>query len=108
MTVDVGKRIQNIRKSKNLKVTEVAKRAYISQPYLSDIERGRTTPSLDKLQTICSALEISLADFFGNESELSPELLQLLENIKQLTEEERTHLAHFIKAIVNRQSQNGD
>ncbi|WP_229672157.1 helix-turn-helix domain-containing protein [Pullulanibacillus camelliae] len=101
--MNIGMRIQNIRKSKNLKVTELAKMAYISQPYLSDIERGRTTPSLDKLQTICEALDISLGDFFGNASEFSPELIQLLENIKRLTEEERTHLAHFIEAIVNRQ-----
>jgi transcriptional regulator with XRE-family HTH domain len=62
---DVGKRIQTIRKSKNLKVTEGAKRAYISQSYLSDIEKAGRPRSLDKLQTICNALEILLADFLS-------------------------------------------
>jgi transcriptional regulator with XRE-family HTH domain len=100
--VDIGKRIRNLRKSKNMKVKELAQKAYISQPYLSDIENGRTTPSLDKLTTICDALGITLAEFFGYESELTPDLMRLLENMKKLTEEERSHLADFIEEILKR------
>lgn len=85
-----------------MKVKELAQKAYISQPYLSDIENGRTTPSLDKLTTICDALEITLAEFFGYESELTPDLMRLLENMKKLTEEERSHLADFIEEILKR------
>jgi len=100
--VDIGKRIRNLRKLKNMKVKELAQKAYISQPYLSDIENGRTTPSLDKLTTICDALGITLADFFGYESELTPDLMRLLENMKKLTEEERIHLSDFIEEILKR------
>ncbi len=85
-----------------MKVKELAQKAYISQPYLSDIENGRTTPSLDKLTTICDALGITLAEFFGYESELTPDLMRLLENMKKLTEEERSHLADFIEEILKR------
>ena len=80
----------------------LAKKAFISQSYLSDIENGRTTPSLDKLTTICDALGITLAEFFGYESELTPDLMRLLENMKKLTEEERSHLADFIEEILKR------
>ena len=100
--MDIGKRIRNLRKLKNMKVKELAQKAYISQPYLSDIENGRTTPSLDKLTTICDALGITLADFFGYESELTPDLMRLLENMKKLTEEERIHLSDFIEEILKR------
>ncbi|WP_367618009.1 helix-turn-helix domain-containing protein [Weizmannia agrestimuris] len=62
--MDIGIRIKNIRTAKGLRGNEVAKKAFISQSYLSDIENGRTTPSLDKLSTICDALEISLAELF--------------------------------------------
>lgn len=79
----IGERIRNLREAKNLKVTELAKKAYISQPYLSDIEKGRTMPSIDKLKTICDALEISLSEFFGELSELPPDLIKLIENTKK-------------------------
>lgn len=72
--MDIGKRIKNIRKGKNMQANVLAKKAFISQSYLSDIENGRTTPSLDKLTTICDALGITLAEFFGYESELTPDL----------------------------------
>ena len=81
--VKIGERIRNLREAKNLKVTELAKKAYISQPYLSDIEKGRTMPSIDKLKTICDALEISLSEFFGELSELPPDLIKLIENTKK-------------------------
>ncbi|MFK4998667.1 helix-turn-helix domain-containing protein [Bacillus sp. N9] len=42
----------------------MSKRAFISQSYLSDIENGRTAPSLDKLNSICETLGISLSEFF--------------------------------------------
>lgn len=102
--MDIGKRIRNLRLSKNMRVKELAKKAFISQPYLSDIENGRTTPSLDKLSTICDALGMTLAEFFGYESELSPDLMRLLENMKKLTEEERNHLSDFIEVILKRNS----
>lgn len=100
--MDIGKRIKNIRKGKNMQANVLAKKAFISQSYLSDIENGRTTPSLDKLTTICDALGITLAEFFGYESELTPDLMRLLENMKKLTEEERSHLADFIEEILKR------
>ena len=34
----------------------------ISIPYLSDLERGRTNPSLETLQTLANAYGISVAD----------------------------------------------
>ncbi|AVD55111.1 helix-turn-helix domain-containing protein [Heyndrickxia coagulans] len=104
--MDIGKRIRNLRESKNMRVTELAKKAFISQPYLSDIENGRTTPSLDKLSTICDALEISLAEFFGYESKLSADMIRLLDNMQKLTEEERRHLSDFLEAFLKRSSGN--
>ncbi|KYC77538.1 MULTISPECIES: helix-turn-helix domain-containing protein [Heyndrickxia] len=104
--MDIGIRIKNIRTAKGLRGNEVAKKAFISQSYLSDIENGRTTPSLDKLSTICDALEISLAEFFGYESKLSADMIRLLDNMQKLTEEERRHLSDFLEAFLKRSSGN--
>lgn len=102
--MDVGTRIRNLRESRQLSVTQLAKSAFISQPYLSDIERGRTFPSLDKLKTICTALDISLGEFFGDQMELTPDLLRLVDNAKKLSENEREKLNQFIEVLVNKEN----
>ncbi|MBO0995396.1 helix-turn-helix domain-containing protein [Bacillus sp. SD088] len=98
--MNIGKRIRNLRESKKLKATELARKAFISQPYLSDIEKGKTQPSIDTLKAICNALEISIGDFFGDLSELSPHTIQLMNDAKKLTNEEVKLLGAFIATFV--------
>lgn len=100
--MDIGMRIRNLRLAKDLNVTELANKAFISQSYLSDIEKGRTAPSLDKLNIICDTLGISLSEFFGKVPELPAELIRLVENAQSLSEEEITLLSNFIEAIAQR------
>lgn len=100
--MNIGKRIRNLRISKNLSVTELANKCFISQSYLSDIETGRTAPSLDKLNIICESLEVSLSEFFGDTSELPANLIRLLKNAEKLTEEEIELLSSFLEKILER------
>ncbi len=54
--------------------------------FTSEIERGIKDPSIETLSKICSALGISLAEFFSNEvPELSPEIRQIVEKVKKLS-----------------------
>jgi transcriptional regulator with XRE-family HTH domain len=62
----VGKRIKEIRFSKELKLVEVALKAGISKGLLSRIENGRTVPSLPVLFSVISALDENPASFFEN------------------------------------------
>ena len=100
--MDIGDRIRNLRQSKNLTVTQLAKKAYISQSYLSDIETGRTAPSLDKLNIICDTLEISLSEFFGSVPKLPAEIIKLVESAQKLTEDEVKLLTNFLETITER------
>lgn len=100
--MEIGKRIRNLRLSKGLSVNGLAKKAYISQSYLSDIETGRTAPSLDKLTVICNVLEISLSEFFGSVPELPAEVIKLIEGAQKLTDEEIKLLSNFLEAIAER------
>lgn len=43
---------------------ELAHRAGMSVPYLSDIERGRSSPSLAMLADLARGLDMRLADLF--------------------------------------------
>ncbi|WP_339283750.1 helix-turn-helix transcriptional regulator [Oceanobacillus sp. FSL K6-3682] len=102
--MEIGKRIRNLRLAKDLSVNGLAKKAYISQSYLSDIENGRTAPSLDKLTLICEALDISLSEFFGSVPELPAEIIKLIESARKLTDEEIKILTSFLEVIGERKS----
>ena len=60
----VGKRIKEIRLSKEFKLVEVAVNAGVSKGLLSRIENGRTIPSLPVLLEIISALGEKPGSFF--------------------------------------------
>ncbi len=66
MLTGIGKRIREIRLSKNVTLTEIAERADISKSLLSKIENGRTVPSLPVLLSIIRTLNMSPSDFFNN------------------------------------------
>ena len=72
----IGDNIKQIRELKKLGVNELARRSNISGSYLSNIEKGiKTNPSIDALEKIAEALEVSVDEFFKSEP-LSEEKLK--------------------------------
>lgn len=60
-------RIKEIIKEKNLKVSDIADNMGIAQPSLSNLINGKTKPSLDMLERIAEALQVSVKDLFAND-----------------------------------------
>ena len=56
---ELGSYIREQRKSASLSLRKLAKQAGVSNPYLSQIERGLRRPSAEILQAIAKALQIS-------------------------------------------------
>lgn len=56
---DVGTFIRELRRSAQISLRELADRAGVSNPYLSQIERGLRKPSAEVLQQLASALRVS-------------------------------------------------
>ena len=56
--MNIGKTIKVIRKRKGLSQLELATKSEISQTYLSQIEIGQRSPTLEVLTKISSALDI--------------------------------------------------
>lgn len=61
---EIGAAIKEVRLEKKLSQRKLASLAGISNTYLSDIEVGRTNPSLKTLKKIAGALEIEIKDLF--------------------------------------------
>ncbi len=64
MIAEIGSKIRNLRMSAELTQDELARRAGLTNGFISQIERGRTSISIDSLKMILDALHVSLADFF--------------------------------------------
>ncbi|MEI2705207.1 MAG: helix-turn-helix transcriptional regulator [Ilumatobacteraceae bacterium] len=70
---DVGEFIKNQREVASMSVRRLANLANISNPYLSQIERGLRKPSADILQQIAKALKISAETLYERAGILDPE-----------------------------------
>ncbi|MFZ5688628.1 MAG: helix-turn-helix domain-containing protein [Bacillota bacterium] len=85
--MDIGKRIREIRKANGQKLLNISQQTGLSQPYISEIERGVKAPSVDTLEKICTALGVTLAEFFADTQEqepIPPEVRRITEKLKQL------------------------
>lgn len=98
--MDIGKRIKQIRISKNMQSCELASKVGISNVYLSYIENGIKTPTIETLKKICDAMGITLAEFFRDEDNTLPiEYYELLESAKELSPKQLKILNQIIKLI---------
>ena len=58
----VGEQLRLVRLGRGETLREVAERAGVSTPYLSEVERGRKEPSSEILAAIAGSLDVSLLD----------------------------------------------
>lgn len=62
----MGSNIRTCRTNAGLTLEQLAEKADLSWPYLSEIERGRENISLDRLAKLAQALNVKLSRLFEN------------------------------------------
>lgn len=62
---EVGRRIKQLRQAQTLTVDKLAKKAKVSAGYVSEVERGLSAVSVDKLMKIADGLGVSLDSLLG-------------------------------------------
>ena len=62
--MDIGARLQLVRKNKGLSQRELAKRVGVTNSTISLIEQNKVSPSVSSLKKVLDGIHISLADFF--------------------------------------------
>ena len=86
--MQLGQRIRELRNAKSETLKDISKNTKLSVSYLSDIERGRTNPSLQSLETLAKHFEISVTDLLAgvefaglpSDNALPPGLKDLLQD----------------------------
>lgn len=82
--LDVGERLRAIRMLRRRTLREVAEAAGVSESFVSQLERGRSSASVATLQRLAAAVGIEISDLFAHEQHAEPRVLRRQE--RQLLE----------------------
>ncbi len=64
---DIGRRIRHLRQTKNIPLKELAAKTNLTASFLSQLENGMSSPSVESLSKIAAALETAVGYFFQKE-----------------------------------------
>jgi transcriptional regulator with XRE-family HTH domain len=73
--MNLGRRIQDLRRRRELMTRELAARAQVTSSFISQLEHNKTSPSLDALQRIAAALQVPLTYLLLEENS-SPQVVR--------------------------------
>jgi transcriptional regulator with XRE-family HTH domain len=74
--VDVGERLRALRRFRRCTLRMIAERSGLSESFLSQVERGRSSASIASLRRIADALGVSMADLFEPDGVPGPRVLR--------------------------------
>ena len=102
---DLGEFIRSQRERANLSLRRLAEKAGISNPYLSQIERGIRKPSAQILKNLSRALEISSNSLYAKagliDEDLPPVTVnEAIENDDRLAPDQKRVLLDMYRALV--------
>lgn len=97
--MDISKRITHFRTLKGYTVNKLATLSGISQSYVREIELGKKNPTVEILSILCDTLDISLKEFFDDQTQEDFTQDPLVVQIYQLTPSQREHLLKFLKSM---------
>lgn len=107
--MELGKNIMKLRKQNNLKAKDLAKMVGIDQSYLSQIENGKRSPSLDVVQRVAKALNTTVSELLGEvPQELSDDMKRLINASKGLTPEQFDVVISVVKEMGGKYSEGKD
>lgn len=69
-TMTIGQRIRELRRERDLTLRELSEATDLSLPFLSDLERDRTPPSLKTLRRVAAALRVTVNDLMHGVEEM--------------------------------------
>jgi Predicted transcriptional regulators len=97
--MDIGQRIVELRTRLGWTTNFLANRCGLSQSFLRSVEIGEKGISVEKLEYICDAMDVSLKTFFDIPSEEESIDKALCRRIEILTEEQKTALLKLLDVL---------
>lgn len=102
----IAERITKLRLQKNISEYKMSLELGQSKSYIQGISSGKAMPSMKQLFNICDYFEISLAEFFDDESD-DPQLMHKLTTLfKQLSPEDSERIIDLMERLIELNSKN--
>lgn len=93
--IEVARRIKELREKNHLSQNALANLAGVSPTYIYQLERGEKSPTIEYLNYICGALNISLNEFFSSNDTVF--------SVNSLSETQLKYLNTFLNSIGHKQ-----
>ena len=101
----IGPRIKELCDKQQITNYRLSQMTGVTQTVLSRIIKGENVPTIQTIEKICVALNISLAQFFAkdeNPPDLTAEQREIIETWDELGREERRILLQFVRSLKNK------
>ncbi|HUP28126.1 MAG TPA: helix-turn-helix transcriptional regulator [Chloroflexia bacterium] len=104
----LGERLRELRTQKNITASDLARRSGLTKGFVSQVETGRSNPSLQSLQQLATALDVPLAELLTSPAAAlphptPPQLIRdsgPLRHQPSLSVVERTSTATYLSAVL--------
>lgn len=93
------KRLIELRLEKGVSARDMSLSLGQSDSYINRIENQKMLPSLTVFFYICDFFGITPKEFFCGDEELSLQMIQLIQDLKQLEPQKREHIAAIVKDL---------
>lgn len=104
----LGKRLREIRKSKNISTKTLAAKVGVLDSYIPQLERGSKVPSFDTLICIVNALGVTadelLCDYIDIDREIIPS--NITKKMSLLTHDQQRHIEDLIDMEIKYMTEN--
>lgn len=99
---EIGKKLQELRKRKNITQESLAEKIGLTSGHISAIERGVNAPSLDTLIMYMNAVECSADDLFSGvlENGYKTRSSFVAEKLEKLPAAERTKILNVLEVML--------
>jgi transcriptional regulator with XRE-family HTH domain len=100
--MEIGQRIREIRRYRNVSLKALAIDIDVSTGFLSRIELNQKKCSFELLERICQALGVSFSEFFASDLDTDLQTAELMAAARQLTPYQRQLITDLINSIIQK------
>ena len=100
--MDVGKRLKEIRQMKNMSIYRLSQISDVSESHIRNLERANKNATVETLELLVRALDISLSEFFNRDeaaSYLTSNEKLLLDYFRSLPKDTADAVAEFCEKM---------
>lgn len=106
--MDVGMRLKKIRTEKKITSVALAKKCNLSQSTISKLENNNRTADIPTISIICTALGLTLDEFFNEKKFLNEDDIELLTYFRKLSNKDKWRLLERAAVMVEESNKSKD